>query len=238
VSAGADRRLDVTIGHRRARLAIAAVLGCALLDGAGAALRPALVGGPGPAAMVSAMSACAWVLAAVLFLRWIHRAVRNASRLGMAIEWSPEQVVASFFIPVLFFFRPYQAVRELLAASDPADLPDLPAYREREDAGYREAAREVVPSPRWRFSAPVLVWWLFYWNVVHIGFSLFTSLLLVIGSSPLDDSGVRAVLATGSIIDVAAKVARGVLCAMVIRGIDARQRERLRRLEAIEAARA
>jgi hypothetical protein len=61
----------------------------------------------------------------ILILGWISRANANIRALGArGMEYTPTLAVVMFFIPILSFWKPFQAVREIWKAStDPAD-PD------------------------------------------------------------------------------------------------------------------
>ncbi len=56
----------------------------------------------------------------VLFCVWLYRANRNARALGATgMRFTPGWSVGWFFIPIMHWFRPYQATREIYRASDP-----------------------------------------------------------------------------------------------------------------------
>jgi hypothetical protein len=104
------------------------------------------------------------VLCCVLFLRWVSAAFRAALERGARpVRYAAIHATLGFFIPLLNFVRPYQALRALNAAVDPAGLPDPPP---RPDAGehalgYREPAAAPsgaagVPQP------PLVAWWAFW----------------------------------------------------------------------------
>ncbi len=59
----------------------------------------------------------------ILVLSWIHRANYNARQLGASgMEFSPGAAVAWYFVPIAWFWKPYQAMREIWKAStDPQD---------------------------------------------------------------------------------------------------------------------
>lgn len=59
-----------------------------------------------------------FLLTAILFLRWVHRANENARRLGAVdMEYTPGWAVGCYFLPVLYLVMPYQAMREIWNAS-------------------------------------------------------------------------------------------------------------------------
>lgn len=71
-------------------------------------------------AVIGILDAAAIIAGLVLFLVWIHRAHKNLPALGAkGLAYSPGWTVGYFFIPILCFFRPYQAATEIWKASDP-----------------------------------------------------------------------------------------------------------------------
>ena len=108
-------------------------------------------------------------------------------------------------------------MKALHRASDPSALHDVPVFRDRADAGYREGAREVVAPPRWDLAAPILAWWVI--------FDAITLSNHFAAPGEVSTWWAACLLAGG-------RLASGVLCVRVVRSIDARQRERCRRLEA------
>ena len=58
------------------------------------------------------------LLTAVFFLIWIYRAHKNLKVFGATeLKYSPGWAVASFFVPFLNIFRPYQVIAEIWKAS-------------------------------------------------------------------------------------------------------------------------
>ena len=54
----------------------------------------------------------------ILFVMWIHRANFNARQLGaQGMQFSPGWSIGYYFIPILWFWKPYQAMREIWQAS-------------------------------------------------------------------------------------------------------------------------
>ncbi len=105
----------------------------------GAELYEALTG------LVALFFLSTWLLSAVTFLSWLHRAVKNLSALGARkLRFTPRWAVGWFFVPVMDLIRPYEAVTELWHASDPA----IPSY---------EPASRAAPAPvRWWWSLFIL----------------------------------------------------------------------------------
>ncbi|MBN1589021.1 MAG: DUF4328 domain-containing protein [Pirellulales bacterium] len=59
----------------------------------------------------------------VAFLMWFHRVHRNLPSLGARmLQFTPAWAVGYWFIPIMNLFRPYQVMREIWQASDPALL--------------------------------------------------------------------------------------------------------------------
>jgi hypothetical protein len=158
------------------------------------------------------------VLANVLFLVWIYRAVSNAGALGTPLKWGPGVAVIANLVPVVSLVLPYFILKALHHASDPSALPDVPIFRERPAGTYRDGGREAIASPRWNHPAPLIAWW------------------ILDGARTL--AGV-AVVTRGEVIDwvlAGCQVAFDVLCVLVVWSIDGRQREKCRRLEAADEA--
>src|SRR5437868_6687462 len=54
-----------------------------------------------------------FIITGVLFLRWIHRANRNARALGaQGMRFTPGWAVGWYFIPIASLWKPYQAMKE------------------------------------------------------------------------------------------------------------------------------
>lgn len=65
--------------------------------------------------------------ASVLFLIWMYRARRNLVPLRAGgLVYSPFWAVAGWFIPIMHLFRPFQVMREIWRASEPAGDPRQP----------------------------------------------------------------------------------------------------------------
>ncbi len=229
----AARRAAVENATFRARSAVTAVLvaavggviadaraaGCALgrgLDGQGRVAQELTI---------CAASQFTWFAAGALFLMWVHRAVSNSTLLGVPLKWRSWQAVLSYVVPVVSIVLPYYVMKALFRASDPSTLRDAPMFRERAEASYRRGAREVVAPPRWSFPAPILAWWILFE----------TRIAADMVDSAADGLAVRAARSVCEVaVTALCQLAAGILCVLVVRSVDARQRERCRRLEAIE----
>jgi membrane protein implicated in regulation of membrane protease activity len=72
------------------------------------------------AAIVIQLSLVVAVVGAVLFLLWFHRSATIAAQRGLRPRRAPGLATASFFIPVLNLWWPYQSTLDLLPARHPA----------------------------------------------------------------------------------------------------------------------
>ena len=60
------------------------------------------------------------VATAIVFFSWIYRASRNLHSLGaLGQRFSPRWAVGWWFVPIMFFFRPYQVMVEIWKGSTP-----------------------------------------------------------------------------------------------------------------------
>ena len=150
---------------------------------------------------------------AVLFLRWLHRAVDVAGTMSpMRLRWTSARAVWSFFIPVVSLWRPYQVIRDLHDQLAPDGVPE-PAPRPRLDGsgGYRNVAMEAAPPPKKLARASIGLWWaLFLIGGVYVDYSTPDASIFA----------VRDLLAfAGAMVAVA-----------VVRAVDSRLAERFRRV--------
>jgi hypothetical protein len=72
------------------------------------------------AAVVGQLAGLALLIAGVLFLIWFHRSAVLAASSGLRAHRSPGWATASFIIPVLNLWWPYQSTCDLLPANHPA----------------------------------------------------------------------------------------------------------------------
>jgi hypothetical protein len=158
------------------------------------------------------------IVSAVLYCRWLHRAWKDNGLLeGRTLSMTAGAAVASFFIPIVSLYRPYQVVKELYEASDPETLPDRPQYRLTEGTSYRTTSGALVRPVDYRRPFPVRAWWAAYLvSSITLRFIGFSTWAIVAGS-----------------FIVVTSLVTGVLAIQVMQAIVARQRERLRRLEAL-----
>lgn len=81
----------------------------------------------------------------ILFAMWIYRANFNARQLGaQSLRFSPGWSIGYYFIPILWFWKPYQAMREIWQAS-------------KEPSSWKSVERGAV-----------LPWWWFFFLVSTI----------------------------------------------------------------------
>ncbi|HSM09049.1 MAG TPA: DUF4328 domain-containing protein [Gemmatimonadota bacterium] len=79
-------------------------------------------------AFVGGLQLLVFVLAAGLFLRWIHTMNANAHALSASgMRFGPGASVAWFFVPVVQFWKPLDVLRELFRASHPDHIEDWQA---------------------------------------------------------------------------------------------------------------
>ena len=63
------------------------------------------------------------VISSIAFLFWIYRASKNLSSLNWSNqEFSPKWAIIWWFVPIMWFFRPYQLMKEIWNGSDPAHV--------------------------------------------------------------------------------------------------------------------
>lgn len=60
------------------------------------------------------------VISMILFFIWFYKAYKNLPSLGAReLSFSSRWVIAYFFIPILWFYKPYGATKEIWKSSDP-----------------------------------------------------------------------------------------------------------------------
>lgn len=151
------------------------------------------------------------VLTAVFFLIWFYRAYRNLPALGArGLGWTPARAVITFFVPFVNLYRPFQAMREIWRASDPAV-----------DDWHRARSSPLLP-----------LWWL-SWMVSDLLCAVGGQTWDDPASSTVDD--MRSIAWVG-IAGAALSIAAALLAVQVIRAIDARQQARADRMAAESAS--
>ncbi|MEM6687117.1 MAG: DUF4328 domain-containing protein [Bacteroidota bacterium] len=96
-----------------------------------------------------------YIVTIIFFLRWFKRAYGNLIRRHQPMEFSENGAVWGFFIPVIFFVRPYQTAKEIYVKTQYAIKEFNTSFRIRTDASF------------------VGFWWFIYW--VNIGFGNFAA---------------------------------------------------------------
>jgi tetratricopeptide (TPR) repeat protein len=97
----------------------------------------------------------AYLVTAIIFLFWIHRAYKNHEQLSRhSTAYSPNWAVGGFFVPFLNWVRPYQVVREMWDESQ---------------AGAQDELLLAAPS-----HAIIITWWLTFlaMNLISRMFSM------------------------------------------------------------------
>ncbi|MXW55442.1 MAG: DUF4328 domain-containing protein [Gemmatimonadales bacterium] len=116
---------------------------------------------------------------AILVLSWIYRANDNARQLGAAeMRFTPGWAVGWYFIPIAWFWKPYQAMTEIWRASvNPSDWRATPV-------------------------SPLLRWWWGLWIVNSWGLDIVD----LVASYRLDEAGTETLEAAttlvGNVVDI------------------------------------
>lgn len=141
--------------------------------------------------------------AGTIFCFWLHQARVNVRSLGMRrLRFPREWAWASFLIPFLNFFRPYQVVREVWQGSHPANLDP---FRWRE-----------IPAP-----GVLKLWWL-----AMVAWASLEALALLLDIGTLTLPRLQLVTAIGTLGDVAAAAAAFLAIFVVGRLSDDQDRKR------------
>ena len=82
----------------------------------------------------------------ILVLTWIHRANHNARQLGADdMRFTPGWAVGWYFVPIAWFWKPYQAMKEIwLASANPSDWRGRPVSPLLPGGGFSGSSRSVV----------------------------------------------------------------------------------------------
>ncbi len=105
-----------------------------------------------------------WLITSILVLIWIHRANHNARQLGAAdMHFTPGWAVGWYFVPIAWFWKPYQAMTEIWRTSrNPSDWRGEPV-------------------------SPLLPWWWVLWIVPFWG----ASIVDLAARRNLDEAGIE-----------------------------------------------
>ncbi|MDE0359424.1 MAG: DUF4328 domain-containing protein [Gammaproteobacteria bacterium] len=141
----------------------------------------ALPGGRGEAELDTGLRVILWVftglpvplITAILVLTWIHRANDNTRQLGATdMHFTPGWAIGWYFVPIAWFWKPYQAMTEIWRASrNPSDWRGEP-----------------VP--------PLLRWWWVLWIVPFWG----VSIVDVAARGRVDEAGLERLEATTGLV--------------------------------------
>lgn len=166
----------------------------------------------------------AFFLAAVVFLRWLHRLVSLARAFDTGTSWTPSQAMWAWFIPFLSLVRPYQVMSAMHLALEP-EMVEPPTMRADPSASsdYRNVAF-VQPSPATKLPPAMIGLWWGAFLVMNVGSRIFVSTK----AYTTIESVVSAYQGT-MFVDAFALVA-AALAITVVRGLTARAVERFRRL--------
>lgn len=115
----------------------------------------------------------------ILVLTWIYRANHNARQLGAAdMRFTPGWAVGWYFIPIAWFWKPYQAMTEIWRASvNPSDWRAVPVL-------------------------PLLRWWWGLWIVTRWGLEAGVEL----ARFRLDEAGMETVEAATDVVGHALEI--------------------------------
>jgi hypothetical protein len=218
-------RASVDETSRRANLAVFAIAAIGTLEAVGCVFN----GIDAPGVLCQLVIYAAWVVAAIFYCRWLFRAYGDVALLqGSSLRFKPREAVVSFFLPFVAFYRPYRALVDLHKASDPRSI------RIPSDAGPGTHANN------WEKLFPARSWWALWLLAPLVTGVLDSASVLSHLPTIAQLSDPSAILLSeesggGWLIRVLAALVHIALAALaiaVVRSIVARQRERLRRLEA------
>jgi hypothetical protein len=175
---------------------------------------------------LDSFAALSLVVAAVLYLRWVHTAFvvgRHLSVEGLDPR-TPGGAVAAYLLPFVFLLRPYNDLIKLVAGCDPKDLPPVEERVDEDAAGYR-ANFSVLRSRAYRaIKPPLLSWWLTW---------LASWVLLARNRGWGSWAGANRYLAFTPILGALMAVASAVAVSRIMTRVNEMQRERFDRLLAL-----
>jgi hypothetical protein len=70
--------------------------------------------------LLGLLQGVAYLVAAVLFIRWFHRAYRNLDVLGSRRRHGTGWAIGGWFVPILALFRPKQIMNDIWRGTEPA----------------------------------------------------------------------------------------------------------------------
>lgn len=135
----------------------------------------------------------------ILVLTWIHRANHNARQLGAAdMRFTPGWAVGWYFVPIAWFWKPFQAMKEIWHAS--ADSADW----------------QGKPAPG------LLRWWWILWIVPFWG----SGIVEWIAGRSLDEAGAETVASATSLTTMALDVPLALVLIAIIGRVHGQQMAR------------
>jgi hypothetical protein len=155
----------------------------------------------------------ALLTASIIFLTWIYRAHKNLVALGVNnLRCSPRWAVGYYFIPYFSFFRPFQVMKEIWKASGP--LTTVDSWKK---------------SP----SSPLVTgWWALYLAMVLHGYATWnasTRAALAHGSEKL---GLLISTSWSQLHGHVMLIPAAFFAILVVRGVQARQDEKVKLVSA------
>lgn len=142
----------------------------------------------------------------IISLMWLYRVHKNLTALGASeLRFSPGCAIASWFIPIVNFYQPYQVVKEIWKASDPSVNPSS-------NLSWQKAPTSLI-----------LGWWWGFWLT-----SAIVGQASMFSNKKTSDSvyTMSWVLLVSDILIIVADI----LLILIIRTIDIRQEEKIRRI--------
>lgn len=224
-------RASVVETSRQANLAMLAIAAVGALEALGCVLNDFDV----PGVLCQLVICAAWLVAAILYCRWLFRAYGDVALLrGSSLRFKPREAVLSFFLPFVAFYRPYRALVDLHQASDPRPIL------------ISSDAEFATSATAWEKPFPARSWWTL-WLLAPLVTGLLDSASVLTHLPSLaqlsDPSAMLLSEESGGdwLTRVLAAVIHMALAAFaiaVVRSIVARQSECLRRVETTKASQA
>jgi hypothetical protein len=172
---------------------------------------------------LSGLSMLLLLVGGLLFFLWVASAFDAAVLLGARpVRFKASSVIVGFMVPFLNLFRPFQGLRALDDAIEPAVLPEPRPVPETGEhgGGYREAALAGAAAAADTRRPPLLAWW-----ALWIGGS-------VLSLARLGESDDWMSARTLDAIVAASEALCAALAIVVVHRIGSRLQERARRLAA------
>ena len=140
---------------------------------------------------------------AILVLTWIYRANHNARQLGAAdMHFTPGWAVGWYFVPIAWFWKPYQAMREIWRASvSPSDWRAVPV-------------------------STLLRWWWGLW-IVRFGGAL--EIVGWVANRNLDEAGTETVEVATELVDWVLEIPLALVLLAIVGAVSRMQAAHYRR---------